>query len=77
MRTNNTEYHNRIISILENVKYGTPERIKKEYIKIYLKPINWITIKRHLEILFKEGIIEKIIISEGKRDIIIYKTKSV
>ena len=76
MKTINVEYRNRIKEIVEELKFGTPERIRLEYMNRFKDNISWITIKRHLERLYNEDYINKDIISKGiKRSIIIYKSK--
>ena len=76
MKTINVLYRNRIKEIVINLGFGTPERIRREYMKLFTETISWLTIKRHLERLYKENEIEKEMISKGKkRDIIIYKSK--
>ena len=65
-----------VIGILKDNKFGTPEQIKKHYKKIFEINISWITIKKHLERLYENDVLEKKIISEGKkRKIIIYNIK--
>ena len=66
MKTSNTIYRNRILDLVKELKFATPERVRKVYMKRY-NTISWITIKRHLEILYKEGYIEKEILSKGKK----------
>ena len=76
MKTITVEYRNRIKEIVEELKFGTPERIRLEYMNRFKDSISWITIKRHLERLYNENFIDKDMISKGiKRSIIIYKGK--
>jgi len=75
MKTINTEYRNRILDLINKMKYSTPEGIRLAYMKKF-DYISWLTIKRHLELLTKDEIIEKVILSKGKkRSIYIYKSK--
>ena len=75
MKTINTEYRNRILDLINKLKFATPERVRLEFMKKF-KYISWITIKRHLELLTKEKLIEKVVLSKGKkRSICIYKSK--
>ncbi len=76
MRIRNKEYRNRILELVNILRYVTPERVRLEYMHKYKKRINWITVKRHLECLTEEKFIEKEVISKGiKRCLCIFKSK--
>lgn len=76
MNITNKTYKGRILELVNRLEFGTPERIRLKYIRDYKEFISWATIKRHLEILYKEEFIGKQLISEGKkRSIIIYLKK--
>jgi hypothetical protein len=69
----NKVYKGRILKLVQRLEFGTPERLRQEYMVEYKGFISWATIKRHLEILTEEKLIKKQLISAGKkRSIIIY-----
>ncbi len=63
------------MDLIKGLRFATTERIRKEYMKRF-DTISWITIKRHLEALCREKLIEKEILSKGKvRTIVLFKSK--